>query len=152
MQLQLLQIYTHLFQNLNVNKQCGQRAPHKAMMLISVMELVGEGVIDSNLVEFSEVLEDRFKRNWAKYVGESDIFKPNAGTPFWHLNYEPFWTLVPFIGGNERIEALKSTNPYSSSAIRQNIKYAVIDKQLLSLMQDTITREALIRTLLNTLS
>lgn len=151
MQSQLLQIYTHLFQNLNVNRQCGQRAPHKVVMLISVIELVGEGVIDSNLVEFSEVLEKRFKSNWSKYVGESDIFKPNAGTPFWHLNYEPFWTLVPFIGGNERIEALKSTNPYSSSAIRQNIKYSVIDKQLFSLMQNGVTRESLIKILLDTL-
>ena len=82
MQSQLLQIYTHLFQNLNVNRQCGQRAPHKVMMLISVLELVGEGSIDSNLIEFSEALERRFKSNWSKYVGESDIFKPNAGTPF----------------------------------------------------------------------
>jgi hypothetical protein len=48
-------------------------------MLISVMELIGEGMINSNQIEFSEELEGRFKRNWQRYVGESEVFKPNAG-------------------------------------------------------------------------
>lgn len=151
MQSQLLQIYTHLFQNLNVNRQCGQRAPHKVMMLISVLELVGEGSIDSNLIEFSEALEKRFKSNWSKYVGESEIFKPNAGTPFWHLNSEPFWTLVPFIGGEDTLESLKRTNPYSPGTIRQHIKFAVIDKQLFEFMKNVDTRVLLINTLIETL-
>lgn len=151
MQTQLLQNYIYLFQNLHVNKQKGMCAPHKAVMLISVIELIGEGVINSNQIEFSEGLEGRFKRNWQRYVGESDIFKPNAGTPFWHLNSEPFWTLVPFIGGEDRIEFLKQSNPYSPGTIRQNIKYAVIDKQLFMLMQNSVTRESLIQTLLDTL-
>ena len=151
MQTQLLQKYIYLFQNLHVNKQKGMCAPHKAVMLISVIELIGEGVINSNQIEFSEGLEGRFKRNWQRYVGESDIFKPNAGTPFWHLNSEPFWTLVPFIGGEDRIEFLKQSNPYSPGTIRQNIKYAVIDKQLFMLMQNSVTRESLIQTLLDTL-
>ena len=151
MQTQLLQNYINLFQNLHVNKQKGKCAPHKAVMLISVMELIGEGCIKSNQIEFSEELEGRFKRNWQRYVGESDIFKPNAGTPFWHLKSEPFWTLVPFIGGEDRIEFLKQSNPYSPGTIRQNIKYAVIDKQLFMLMQNSVTRESLIKTLFDTL-
>ena len=151
MQTQLLQNYIYLFHNLHVNKQKGKCAPHKAVMLISVMELIGEGCIKSNQIEFSEELEGRFKRNWQRYVGESDIFKPNAGTPFWHLKSEPFWTLVPFIGGEDRIEFLKQSNPYSPGTIRQNIKYAVIDKQLFMLMQNSVTRESLIKTLFDTL-
>lgn len=151
MQSQLLQIYTHLFQNLNVNKQKGKCAPHKAVMLISVMELIGEGVINSNQIEFSEELEGRFKRNWQRYVGESDVFKPNAGTSFWHLRSEPFWTLIPFVGGEDTLESLKRTNPYSPCTIRQHIKFAVIDKQLFELMSHVETRVLLINTLVETL-
>lgn len=79
MQPQLLQNYIYLFQSLHVNKQKGKCAPHKAVMLISVMELIGEGCFKSNQIEFSEELEGRFKRNWQRYVGESDVFKPHAG-------------------------------------------------------------------------
>lgn len=79
MQTQLFQNYIYLFQNLHVNKRKGKRAPHKAVMLISVMDLIGEGVINTNQIEFSEELESRFKRNWQRYVGESDVFKPHAG-------------------------------------------------------------------------
>lgn len=120
-------------------------------MLISVMELIGEGCIKSNQIEFSEGLEGRFKRNWQRYVGESDVFKPNAGTPFWHLRSEPFWTLIPFIGGEETLESLKRTNPYSTGTIRQYIKFAVIDKQLFELMLHVETRVLLINTLVETL-
>lgn len=151
MQIQLLQNYIYLFQNLHVNKQKGMCAPHKAVMLISVIELIGEGVIYSNQIEFSEELEGRFKRNWQRYVGESDVFKPHAGTPFWHLRSEPFWTLIPFVGGEDTLESLKRTNPYSPGTIRQYIKFAVIDKQLFELMQNSVTRESLIQTLLDTL-
>ena len=147
----LLQIYTNLFQNLYVNKQRGKYAPHKAVMLISVMELIGEGLIKSNQIEFSEELEGRFKRNWQRYVGESDIFKPNAGTPFWHLKSEPFWTLVPFIGGEDILESLKRTNPYSPGTIRQHIKFAVIEKQVFELMSHVEMRVLLINTLVETL-
>lgn len=120
-------------------------------MLISVIELIGEGVINSNQIEFSEELEDRFKRNWQRYVGESDVFKPHAGTPFWHLRSEPFWTLIPFIGGEDTLESLKRTNPYSPGTIRQHIKFAVIDKQLFELMQHVDMRVLLINTLVETL-
>ena len=151
MQPQLLQNYIYLFQNLHVNKQKGKCAPHKAVMLISVMDLIGEGVINSNQIEFSEELEGRFKRNWQRYVGESDVFKPNAGAPFWHMRSEPFWTLIPFIGGEDTLESLKRTNPYSPGTIRQHIKFAVIDKQLFELMSHVEMRVLLINTLVETL-
>lgn len=147
----LLHIYTNLFQNLHVNKQKGKCAPHKAVMLISVMELIGEGSIKSNQIEFTEQLEYRFKVNWRRFVGESDVFKPNAGTPFWHLRSEPFWTLIPFVGGEDTLESLKRTNPYSPGTIRQHIKFAVIDKQLFEFMKKVDTRALLINTLVDTL-
>ena len=92
-----------------------------------------------------------FQVKWQRYVGEADVFKPNAGTPFWHLRPEPFWTLIPFMGGEETLESLKRTNPYSPSTISQHIKFAVMDKQLFELMKSVETRALLINTLVDTL-
>ena len=143
--------YIELFANLHTNKQQGKKAPHKAIMLISVIELIASRHILSNQIEFTEELENCFLKNWKRYVGESFIFKPKAGTPFWHLNSEPFWQLIPFEGGYKRIVELQKGNPYSPSTIRKNIKYAVIDKGLYELLQDEGNRQVLIKSLTDSL-
>ena len=120
-------------------------------MLISVIELMASGYIQSNKIEFTEELENCFLKNWKQNIGESFIFKPKTGTPFWHLNSEPFWQLIPFEGGYERIVELQKGNPYSSSTIRKHIKYAVMDKSLFALLQDENNRQLLVKILINSL-
>ncbi len=139
----MLPYYLDKFSNLHCNKMKGEVAPHKPIMLLSVMDLIEAGFITSNKIEFSEMLEERFKSNWKRYVKTDSVFKPNAGTPFWHLNYEPFWRLVPFCGGEETIAQLKKSNPYSSGTIRKNIRYAEIDSELFEFMKDENYRNKL---------
>lgn len=143
--------YIELFANLHTNKQQGKKTPHKAIMLISVIELIASRHILSNQIEFSEELENCFLKNWKRYVGESFIFKPKAGTPFWYLNSEPFWQLIPFEGGYKRIIELQKGNPYSPSTIRKNIKYAVMDKELYELLQDESNQATLRDILINSI-
>ena len=143
--------YIDLFSNLHTNKQHGKSAPHKAIMLLSVIELISSQHITTNEIIYNEELEKCFLKNWKRYVKEVSIFKPKAGTPFWHLNSEPFWQLIPFEGGYERIVELQKGNPYSSSTIRKNIKYAVIDKGLYELLKDEGNRQVLIKSLTDSL-
>ncbi len=120
-------------------------------MLISVIELIASRHILSNKIEFTEDLENCFLKNWKRFVGESFIFRPKAGTPFWHLNSEPFWQLIPFDGGFEKIVELQKGNPYSPKTIRKHIKYAVIDKSLFELLQDDVNRQSLKNSLIDSL-
>ena len=83
-------------------------------------------------------------RNW------KNVFL-KTGTPFWHLNSEPFWQLIPYEGGYVTIVKLQKGNPYSARTIRKYIKYAVIDKELFLLLRDSSTRETLKQTLINSL-
>lgn len=146
----MLNKYLHQFSNLHRNKLKGEIAPHKPIMLLSVMDLIEAGFITSNKIEFSEMLEERFKSNWKRYVKTDSVYKPIAGTPFWYLNYEPFWRLVPFYGGEETLAQLKKSNPYSSGTIRKNIRYAEIDSELFELMKDVVGRKELRMVLANT--
>ena len=82
---------------------------------------------------------------------EVSIFKPKAGTPFWHLISEPFWQLIPYEGGYATIVELQKGNPYSAATIHKYIKYAVIDKELFLLLRDSSNRETLKRALINSL-
>ena len=56
--------YIDLFANLHTNKQQGKKATHKAILLISVIELIASRYILSNQIEFTEELENCFLKNW----------------------------------------------------------------------------------------
>lgn len=139
--------YAEIFANLSVYCRLGRKAPHKAIMLLSVMDLISTQQICINKIEFSKTLEDYFARNWKKYVGVSSLFHPKAGTPFWHMNSEPFWRLVPVEEDKEMLTALQMGNPTSARTTRKLIRYAEIDKELFDLLQDE-TNRAMLRTTL----
>ena len=135
--------YIDLLINLHTNTQKGVKAPHKAIMLLSVIDLVEYRVITSNKIEFSERLEKQFQHNWLRYVGQSDVFQPRVGTPFWHLHYEPFWKLVPYEGGDDAIAMWLQSNPYASGTTRKHIRYAEIDNELFESLQNETVRAKL---------
>ncbi len=144
----MLPTYIEYFQSLHTSKMRGQVAPHKAILLLSVMDLIERGVIVSNKIQLTESLERQFLHNWKKYVGESEIFRPKVGTPYWHLNSEPFWRLVPFSGGEEKIRLLQQGNPYTPSTLRSHIAYAELDSDLFELMKEQNGRARLRVTLI----
>jgi predicted restriction endonuclease len=145
-----LALYTTLFSSLHTNKQKGMPAPHKAVLLLSVIDMIEFGVLNSNEIVLSERLEQCFKSNWKKYVGRSVIFTPKIGTPFFHLHSEPFWSLVPFVGGEETIEMLRKGNPYATGTMNKYFRCAKIDKDLFELLKNEDARAKLRTTLITT--
>ena len=56
----MLHSYLNSFSNLHSNKLKGMTAPHKAIMLISVIDMIANKKITSNKIEFTEELEECF--------------------------------------------------------------------------------------------
>ena len=133
-----LNIYSKYFSNLRTAKKLGLPAPHKAVLLLSVMELVETGVIIGNRIELSERLEKTFLKLWKRYVGTSVVFQAKVATPFWHLQNEPFWNLYLNNGKDQSTV----TSPYSVSRLRENT-HAIIDQELFELMRDEDSRARL---------
>ena len=141
--------YTGQLSSLKTAKMAGVKAPHKPILLLSVIDLIEKGVITSNHIELSEILERQFAQNWAKYVGDSLLFQAKIATPFWHLQNEPFWRLISFCGS----EVTKSTvqgSMYSVNNLRKQVKYAEIDSELFELLDNEDAREKVKGLLLNT--
>ena len=86
--------YRAEFGNLNPNKRGRMTAPHKAVLLLAVIELVEEGVVDSRFVPISGVVLRRFMAVWERMVGEHAHYRPAFYYPFFHLGSSSFWTLV----------------------------------------------------------
>ncbi len=120
----------------------GKRAPHKPILLLSIIDLIERGVITSRHIELSDSLVDTFKHNWTRYVGDSVLFRPVVGTPFWHLQNEPFWKLISHSGTVITKDNMPNAK-YSVGSIRANIAYAEIDTELFALMQNEDARAQL---------
>ena len=135
----MLSRYVGLFTSLNTAKRMGKTAPHKAVMLVSIIDMIQVGLINENEFYFTEVLQRSFTLNWKCYVGDSLLFKPVAATPFWHLGGEPFWSLRREDGGT--IDDIKTTP--SAGQLKSMGIVASLDKELFTLLQDEQARNQL---------
>ncbi len=144
-----LLFYSDKFQHLQVNKQQGQTAPHKAILLISILELVAEGLIRSSKIYLTSILENRFEENWIKLVGSKSVFNPIVGTPFFHLHSEGFWKLVPHEGGDDTLQMMREKRLTTTSGVKKRIHYALLDEDLFQLMLNTTHNAHLHQLLMN---
>lgn len=118
-----------LFANMNRNVKAGERAPHKLILMLAIIDEIGKGNIASNIIVLDNELRNSFTEQWIKYIGHSSVFSPVARTPFIHLDYEPYWTLL-------------NTEP------RKPLK-AILDNNLFALLQDESSREILAQRLID---
>ncbi|PKP06640.1 MAG: DUF3578 domain-containing protein [Bacteroidetes bacterium HGW-Bacteroidetes-5] len=144
-----LKDYLEKFSTLNTNKQQGKIAPHKAVLLLSVIDLIGKGDIQSNKVELTDKLESQYKLNWEKFVENKDIFKPNIGAPYVHLSGESFWKLIPK-SSNKEVDLSARINSYSVNHLRSQFLHAQIEQELFSLLLDSNNRENFREVLIST--
>lgn len=129
------QYYTELLSNLHCKVTFGQRAPHKAILMLSIIDLIETGVLDNTFIPFIQEIESQFLNNWLRYVGHSDAFKPRASLPFWHFSYEPFWNIKLKDNCEETFEKLAQARAYNQfNTMAKYVKGAFIDTDLFNLL------------------
>lgn len=155
-----LKDYVYAFTHLHTAIKHKHKAPHKAILLLSIIDMIETKAICSPKIELTDELVRKFNHTWMKYVGNSTIFSPKVETPYFHMQYEPFWTLVEKNDSSARLVAeespiykmssLKKELPkggYSLTALRNKFEYAKIDDKLFELLQNADAR-AMLRVLL----
>ena len=139
---ELIQKYTKQFLSLNraSNLTLG-KAPHKPILLLSIIQLIANGKLQSNRIYITGDLVIAFKSNWNKLVETNHI--PNFSLPFFYLNSEPFWRLVynGLFDNKEKISSL--------GKLKNKISFAEIDKDLFELLLNPIIKIELENVLLN---
>ena len=127
---------------MNCNKYRGQVAPHKAMMLIAVMEETANGHITNGFVPHNDRMVKAFEYAWRRYVDASSVFNPAFATPFFHLSNEPFWTLM-------KSDCYVEKKEYSLGALRESFFGAKLPDDLCQYMAEPASRQRLMRALLD---
>lgn len=148
-----LDAYIRQFRHLHVSRSKGVPAPHKPVLLISVIDEVEGGRITSNKIYITPELVATFKENWSALV-DSKVFEPRFALPFYHLdgkgkkNTDHFWHLVTFPGSE--IALTSSDSIRSFAALKIAVDYATVDEELFLLFCEPKERTILRAVLLDT--
>lgn len=158
-----LRHYIDAFSSLHTAKVKGHKAPHKAVLLLAIIDLIEEELIMTPYIDLSDELVERFNDIWHKYLGTSAIFTPDICKPYFHMQHESFWRSVE---NNEVVRGMTAEpNPwvqakkeqknlpkgsYSVQAMCHAFAYAEIDEMLFQLLQNADARAMLRVIFINT--
>lgn len=142
-----LQNYVQQFTNLRQNKsKLFGDAPHKPVLLLSIIKLVAVEKINSNRIYLTAELVALFKDNWEILVSTEHANK--VVYPFFHLRGEEFWRLIPNVGFDD--EVAEMTTVTSFKMLNEVVKCAEIDQELFLLCRNYESRQILQSCLLDT--
>ncbi|MBW4679701.1 MAG: HNH endonuclease [Microcoleus vaginatus WJT46-NPBG5] len=148
-----LEYYYKCFSELKVNttEKRGD-APYKPILLLSVIELIDQGVITENRIEASNELVWTFNKYKKDFGG--DKFKGPLSLPFYHLFKEKnkFWFLQFKPEYPDNPDEQRNTNERIRKSLGQlnnYVNYAYLDQELFDLLQDPILRKELAQALMD---
>ena len=145
-----LERYIELFSDLKPNRSGGRASPHKACLLLAVIDLIDEGVLTDNRIPFDTSLKDAFSRRFATFSQVGD--KDNPALPYFHLTSQGFWRLHAVAGQEAELNSrLTSRDAPSATATTKLIEYAMLDDDLYGLLQVDFNRSVLVGVLKNSL-
>ena len=157
-----LKDYIEAFTHLHTEKVKGHKAPHKAILLLSIIDLIECEFIRYPQIELTDELVNKFNSIWRRYLGESSIFSPDISKPYFHMQHEPFWELVEkydidtmLVAENEPWSKNKQekknlpSGRYSVKSMRNAFEFAKIDDTLFKLLQNADARAMLRVVLIN---
>ena len=121
-------------------------APHKPILLLSIIHLFEEQFYDSARIYFIPELVSTFKTIWSKLVVTNH--DPNIALPFSHMRSEPFWRLVPNEGCEQWIESKASMRSFKN--LKTAVDHALIDVSLYKSLRSKQDRALLTSLLLET--
>lgn len=137
--------YLKKLTHLNRASKDGEKAPHKPILLLSIIESIEAGDIRENKIEITAELIARFKDNWNRLV-KSNIFQPNFSLPFFHMKSEGFWYLQTYIG--KEIIVTSSSSIKSFAQLKESVEYASFDEALFQILLQPKAREEIYQILL----
>lgn len=143
--------YVEVFQNLRTNNKYGRKSPHKAVMMLTVIELYEQNVLSENEIHYDDTLKSMFLKVWNRVLPEEPLFHPEAYLPFWYLQSDSFWHIVPVRGKEDILSLMRDSKIKPSEAkLEDCVRYAELDEDLYFLMTLPSGRSSLKRVLLET--
>ncbi|KAB8144902.1 HNH endonuclease [Chloroflexia bacterium SDU3-3] len=120
------------------------RAPHKPLLLLSILDLIAQGQIQTNVIVPNADLLDVFDLYWVKVMGRER--EGNLAMPFFHLRSEGFWHLIALPGQDALLSSARQIR--SLRDLRAAVLGASLDRNLFQLLTQPHSRDDLRRVLI----
>jgi putative restriction endonuclease len=139
--------YVWQFEKLKVDKnRLKGHAPHKPILLLCVLEMIGDGMIKGNRIYITPQLVARFKDYWNSFVATDHT--PTFALPFFHLwnpngtkGKESFWHLKTRLPLQNAVTSSGSIKSFK--VLKEFTEYAYLDQELFELLKNRENREIL---------
>ena len=131
---QCFTFYTKRILNVRQAKIRGEVIVAKPVLLLALIDGIGENVFINNEFELTEWLEQRYLMLMKKYTRSSQFSNiTGIDNPFWHLTTDGFWNL--------QYKRAPQTNASPSKRwLRDNVEFAYFDEPLWILLQNKVWR------------
>ncbi len=123
--------------SMRMNIRGGHVSPHKAVMMLAVIDLVASGGAKQNRVVYGLELLEHFRRYFDVVKTPADSFTPIL--PFFFLRSEPFWHHKPVAGQESVCTAI--SDPGGARILQSIVEYAFLDDALFSRLQEPAGRQ-----------
>ncbi|RZM79145.1 hypothetical protein [Leptolyngbya iicbica] len=140
--LEVLQYYSNKFKKIRVDNSRGF-APHKPILLFSIIEMIRKGEIPENEIYLSQELNNKFLKYWS-YLG-SEAHNPDISRPYFHMKSGKFWHFIANPGYEKVITS--KTKLKTLAEVKRTIRYAYFDEDLFDFLKDEKYRESLLSVL-----
>lgn len=118
---------------------------------MAIIEMYETCVLSDNEIVYDETLKGTFLKVWNKVLPEDTALLTEAYIPFWYMQNEDFWHVVPVRGKEDILLLLKDDQiKPSESKISDCVQYVELDEDLFFLLTMPSGRSSLKRALLET--
>lgn len=143
--------YIDAFKNLKTNNKLGRKSLYKAILMLTVIELYEKNILMDNVIRYDDTLKSMFMKVWSRVLPTDPFFQPEPYLPFWYLQSESFWHIVPIRGKEDILSLMRDNNIRpSETKLYDSVKYAELDEDLYFLMTLPSGRSSLKKALLET--
>lgn len=112
----------------NIRGAEGMKAPHKPVLLLSIIALIESKKVTENKFFLDHSLISYFSQLW-KLLVSSDRVQPKVFLPFYHLTNDfDIWTIQ--LRSTSEVSLTSSYSPKSISALLDTIEYASLNDEL----------------------
>ena len=126
----------------------GEGSPHKAALLLAIIDLVEKGQIKDNQIWFNDQLKATFKRRFQEFASTGDRNNPHH--PFFHLRKEGFWHHYVRYGKQNEYRKLHSVG--GPGKLLSVVQYGYFDDALFEYLRNGAARKLLREALIQNLS
>lgn len=138
--------YIYRFSKLRVDRSKGKPAPHKPILLLSIIHLIEKQQIKNNKIGITPELVATFKDYWHKLVADVR-FTSNFSLPFYHLKSDGFWHIQTYPG--QELILTNSNSIKSFLQLKQVVAYGYFNTELFEFLLNEHTRKILKQSLVD---